>query len=487
MLWETLREAAIRRPEAIAFSEGDRDLTWRDLAGRAAAVGVRLTDSGAGPGETVGVLLPNGVCLATTFYGVLAAGAAAAPLPPGARVTEIRRALGPSTCAVVVCERRRQAELTPLFPRVLAVEDLHSGLEAGIPPTSPSPNLDATAFVLFSTGSTGQPKRLHRSHRMLLAEADQLHRAIRLGPGDRILGIPPLFHSYGICCVLLGVVRSGARAHLFAEFDPEAILARAARERATVIYGTPFHFSVLARLRRRAGSGLEALRWAVSCGAAAPANVIRGFHARFGIAIRQLYGASEVGSVTLNTADDPLLFEASAGTPLPGVEVRIVGAESEAPGGGAVGEIAVRSPAGSIRYEDLPEMTTACFRDGWFFSGDLGRIDASGNLYITGRAKLVINVGGNKIDPAEVEAVLEDHPAVAEAAVVGIAGDHGLEMVKTAIVLRSPAGADEIQAHCAARLSSFKVPRIVEFRDSLPRSASGKLLRKDLLEPKTEE
>jgi long-chain acyl-CoA synthetase len=200
--------------------------------------------------------------------------------------------------------------------------------------------------------------------------------------------------------------------------------------------------------------------------------------------VRQLYGASEVGSVAFNRSEEPAATAASVGTPLPGVRVRVVIPDGSDAAAGETGEIAVSSAAGSTCYDDLPEASRRAFRDGWFYPGDIGHLDERGALHVTGRTKLLINVGGNKVDPLEVEAVLEEHADVFEAAVVGLPGPHGLEVVKAAVVPRpgKVVDAEELRAFCAQRLIGYKVPRVVEPRASLPRSPTGKLLRKDLLD-----
>jgi long-chain acyl-CoA synthetase len=261
-------------------------------------------------------------------------------------------------------------------------------------------------------------------------------------------------------------------------------MASVTRERATVLTASPFHYSLISMLSHRPGLDLSSLRWCISCGASAPAAVVDKFHAAFGLHVRQLYGASEVGSIAFNRSEEPAAMAASVGTPLPGVRVRVVKPDGSDAVPGDTGEIAVSSAAGSTCYDDLPEASRRAFRDGWFYSGDLGHLDERGALHVTGRTKLLINVGGNKVDPLEVEAVLEEHADVFEAAVVGLPGPHGLEVVKAAVVPRPGklVDAEELRAFCAQRLIGYKVPRVVELRASLPRSPTGKLLRKDLLD-----
>ncbi|HEY3174749.1 MAG TPA: AMP-binding protein [Candidatus Polarisedimenticolia bacterium] len=484
MLWSMLVSSSNRGSDRVVLSEEDIDLTHGELVERASALAFRLREAGVGTGDVVGLQLQRGIRTVVSIYGVLGAGGTAVPLNPGLRPGEVDRMLSACSPRLVLCEKELAGGLAAFFPHVAPIEEMM--MEGEQPRSIPDPpaDPDRPAFYLFSTGSTGRPKRVRRTHAMMSAEADQYQRAVQLGPEDIIMGVPPIFHSYGLCCVMLSCIRSGARARLFKEFQPETVMRWITRERASVLPGSPFHYSIMAGLTRRPGVDLSSLRWCLSCGAAAPEAVLTKFRDRFGLSVRQLYGASEVGSATLNVSDDPLLSALSVGTALPGVKVKVLTPEGGDAPCGQVGEVAVRSPAGAGRYEDLSEQSAESFRDGWFLSGDLGRLDSDGLLYITGRVKLHINSGGNKVDPLEVESVLEEHPAVAEAAVVGVPASHGLEIVKAAVVLKPGrhVEAEDLRAFCAERLIGYKVPRVVELRSELPRSPTGKLLRKDLLD-----
>ena len=481
MLWRQLLARAQAGPGSPLFIEGDDAVTAGALIARATAVAGALIDAGLRPGDRVGLVLGSGVRLAASLYGVLAAGGVAVPLTPALRREEIRRSLAPCRPRAVLCDRDRRPELEGIGQCPVDADAALGGTGTRGPIEAADAEPERPAFELFSTGSTGRPRRVVRTHGMLAAEAEQFCAALGLGEGDRILGIPPLFHSYGLCCVLLAAVASGASARLLPEFRPETVLRRATRDRATILCASPFHLRVLSGLTPRAGVDLGSIRWALSCGAPLAAQVARSFHARFGVAPRQLYGASEVGSVSLNGSSDPLATCESIGTPLPGVGVRIAREDGRAAEAGEVGEVQVKSRAGSTRYEDLPELSARSFRDGWFHTGDLGRREGDGLLYLTGRTKLLINVGANKVDPLEVEAALEGHPAVTEAAVLGIASEHGGEVVKAVVVAAAPVTAEELRLLCGRQLAAFKVPRVVEFRDRLPRSPNGKLLRGELM------
>ncbi len=248
----------------------------------------------------------------------------------------------------------------------------------------------------------------------------------------------------------------------------------------------PFIFHTLAETRRSTRADVAALRLCISAGAPLAPETYELFHARFGTPIRQLYGCSEAGSVTINLDPDPTSSCASVGRPMRGVDLVVVDEDGVSRPPGESGEIEFRSSALTAGYVGADPAADELFHDGWFRTGDLGHLDDTGNLYVTGRTKLFISTSGFKVDPFEVEAVLRAHPDVADVVVVGTKGDRGEEVVK-AVVVPDGSATDESRLHdqliaaCGDTLAPFKVPRIVEFRSEIPRSPLGKILRKYLV------
>jgi len=248
----------------------------------------------------------------------------------------------------------------------------------------------------------------------------------------------------------------------------------------TAYPAVPFMFQLLAETQFESAPDLAALRWPISAGAALPQTVAEHFTKRFAKSIRQLYGTSETGAISVDVA--PTVKAGSVGQPLAGTRIEIRDEHGATLAAGAAGQIWVSAGSATKAYDGLPEMTTRCFVGDWFATGDLGYLDAEGTLYITGRKKLVINVAGFKVDPLEIEAVLSRHPAVAEVVVVGI--PHGAfgERIKAAVVLRAGRHCteQELIAHASDQLADYKLPRLIEFVAEIPRSPLGKILRKDL-------
>ena len=243
----------------------------------------------------------------------------------------------------------------------------------------------------------------------------------------------------------------------------------------------PFTLRLLAEAPGSAD--LSSLRLCISAANALPRSTFAAFESKFGVPIRQMYGCTEAGAVTLNLDEDPRANVTSAGRPLRGVEVSIVddqGAELEV---GRNGEVVIRSPAMTGGYAGMDELNELAFREIGYFSGDRGRLDEDGRLFITGRKKLLIDVRGDKVDPIEVEDVLAVHPKVSEVVVVGVAsGVAGEELLKAVVVARRECQERELVRYCRERLADYKVPQLVEFRDEIPRNPAGKVLRKYLVE-----
>jgi long-chain acyl-CoA synthetase len=289
-----------------------------------------------------------------------------------------------------------------------------------------------------------------------------------------------MFHAHGFGNCLLAAVRVGATIVALESFNRQDVLDALLHKGISVFPGVPFMFSILADSPSISGAELPALRLAFSAGAPLAQKTFDSFMQKFGVPVRQLYGSTETGSVAINLGSTEGDLWGSVGQPMRNVEVKIVDEQGQPAGVDQTGEIVILSPAMTRGYANLEDVNRDTFRDGHFWSGDLGRIDADGNLFISGRKKLFINVGGNKVDPAELEALIATHPSVTESVVLGIGGGHSQEIIKAVVVCKQDCSAEEIREWCRGKVADFKVPRIVEFRDEIPRSPLGKILRKYL-------
>jgi long-chain acyl-CoA synthetase len=324
-----------------------------------------------------------------------------------------------------------------------------------------------------------------RTHGQLRGEAEY-YDWMGITAEDRIFCTIPLFHTYGMGCCMLAATRTGATLVLLE--DPNPFLLRRQRamelcesERITIYPGVPFNFRLMAEAPQTAD--LSSIRLAFSAGTALPRPFFDDFLDKFGVPVRQLYGCTEAGTLTANLDEDPVASFESVGKPVDGVEVLIEDDEGQLVPPDTVGEIAVRSPGLTNGYADMPDLNRQVFRDGFFLSGDLGKVDEQGRLTITGRKKLLIEVGGYKVDPIEVEDVVIAHPKVSEAVVVGVATKvPGEEQIKAVVVPTDEIEEKELIGFCQQRLANFKVPQVVEFREEIPKSPLGKILRKYLID-----
>ncbi len=279
---------------------------------------------------------------------------------------------------------------------------------------------------------------------------------------------------------MLATMRAGATLYPLAKFMREAIVETIEKRRISVFIGVPFMFGVLAKSRFDRRPDFSSLRLCISASAPMPLKLNRQFHDKFGVHVRQLYGSTETGTISVDLSAEAGPSLESVGKPISGVEVSVFADNGQPARTGEVGEVAVKSQAAIERYDGGEEVNAGVFRDGFFLTGDLGREDDEGRLYLVGRKKFFINKGGYKINPREIEEVIESHPNVEEAVVMGMPTLFGDERVTAIIVLNAPCSAQDILEHCRGQIADFKVPSIIEFRERLPKTPTGKI-RRDLL------
>jgi long-chain acyl-CoA synthetase len=497
VLLSLLYEQAEARPQQTALVYREERIGYTELVERVERVASGLRQRGIGPGDAVGLALRDDPWFVTCFHAIAALGGRVVPVNPAFKQPELEfcfraagvRAVISDERTAGVCERilagfERPAEVisaSPAHGQSLTLEMLlESGAAERLAPRQP----DEIFVYQYSSGSTGRPKLVPRTHAQCAAEAG-LYAALGLTAEDTIFSAIPLFHTYGMGASIFGSAVSGATLVILE--DPHPFLLRRHRalelieaERATVFPGVPFNFRLMAEAP--AGADLSSLRLVFSAGTALPRASFEAFGERFGVLVRQLYGSTETGIISANMSDDPVASFESVGAPLGEAQVAIVDDDGEPLPVGELGEVTVKSPAATNGYAEMDEPNRRAFREGWYFTGDLGRLDEEGMLYLAGRKKLLIEVGGYKVDPIEVQDVIEAHPSVAEAIVLGAPGKvEGEELVKAVAVPSGDCDERELIAFCRERLANFKVPQVVEFRDEIPKSPLGKVLRKYLV------
>jgi long-chain acyl-CoA synthetase len=496
-IMEMLYGHAEARPDHLALVYADERISFAELVERIERLAAGLADIGIGAGDSVGLVLRDDPWFVTCFHAITALGAAVVPVNPAFKQDEIEfcfrgagvRAMIADERGAGVCERIAAGFDWPV--EVITTSSAHGqavtleSLSGRAAPQRLAPRSPDEVYVCqFSSGSTGRPKRVPRTQAQCAAEAE-LWAEHGLSPDDRVFGAIPLFHTYGMGACLLATAHCGATLVILEEPTPFLLKRHRAlelleRERITFFPGVPLNFRLLADAP--ADADLSSIRICTSAGTALPRETFEAFGERFGVLVRQLYGTTETGIMSTNLGDDPIGTFESVGAPLGAVRFEILDEEGAVLGAGETGEIAVSSPAMTSGYADLPEVNREAFADGRFLTGDLGELDGEGRLYIKGRKKLLIEVGGYKVDPIEVEDVIGAHEKVEEVVVVGVAGAKpGEETVKAVVVPRVECEQRELVEYCREHLANYKVPREVEFRDEIPKSPLGKVLRKYLM------
>jgi len=473
--------------DKTAVVEGGRRVTYGTLDLMVRSLASFLISGGIGHGDKVAILLPNSLEFITSFFSVSSLGAVSVPLNTAYKGEEIRFYVSDSQIKLLITEER----LKPIAEKVTAglgvsvvvvrgVKRDWSFLENDTPAyitTLIKPDEDA--LYLYSTGSTGRPKRVARSHFNLTALADNHTQTVGLTDNDRILFTVPLAHTYGFGN-FISAVKVGASIYVLQEFNRNKVADLIERESITLFPAVPFMLNVLAETFTHKPRDFSSLKLVISAGAPLSRQTFFKFYERFGVYPRQLYGSTETGVISINLSEDIENTFDSVGLPVKNVEVKIFREDGNEANINEVGEIAVKSPSMTKGYYGLEEQTKRVFKNGFYFTEDLGKMDEKGYIYILGRKKLFINVAGNKVDPTEVENFLLNHPKIKEVVVLGASDNYGNELVKAVVVPKEDMDSKEIYAYCKDQVADFKIPRMVEFRKEIPKSPTGKVLREYL-------
>ena len=482
-----------RAGDRLAVQEGSEAFTYAQLLAWSQAISRRLGSVLRSPGQRVAVMLPNSAAFVAAFFAAAREGGVVAPVNPQYGSHDLTSHLADLDAVALLGDPESLAraaaplEALPQCPEIFEVSREHGArsLRARTGAGLPLPDVFGAPPLLqqYTSGSTGTPKRVIRTHAQLCDELECLRGTFEVTERDRFIGVAPFFHVNGLVRTMLTAMYSGATLFPVAQFRRREVIDLLTTGRITFFGAVPQIFAILAQTPSRGAADLSALRLVFSSSAPLLPPDNRRFTERYGAVIRQLYGSTETGTISFNRDADPDRRLDSLGRPLDPVRVKIVDERGAAVEPGTEGELAIASPFAISAYFDNDDATAESFRDGFYFPGDLGTIDATGHVRLTGRKKLLINRGGFKVNPYEVEDVIKTHPRVTDVAVYGAAGPQGDDLVCCAIVADGACSTDDILGHCRERLADFKIPARIEFRDSLPKSPTGKLLRAQLGAP----
>ncbi len=495
-----LSESARRAPgHPVAVFDGGQ-LTYRQLDQASDRVAANLAAAGIKPGDRVALQLPNIPQFLISYFGILKAGAVVVPLNVLLRAPEITYHLEDSGALVLITwagvlaeavKGAEAAEIAAIFavghpagsPGALPFERL---LDAAAPPVEMAMRQPwDTAVIVYTSGTTGRPKGAELTHIQLYMNADIPGRLFDVQPDDIVVTVLPLFHVFGLSSILDVCVRFGCTMSLIPRFTSAAVLSAIQRDRATIFEGVPTMFADLLSCPDLDRYDLSSLRVAISGGASIPAPVLDAFEDRLGLVILEGYGMTETASTTTFNPSAAERRAYSVGKPIWGTQTEVWDAEGHPlpPGPEHVGEVVTRGMHVMKGYLNRPEATAEAFTGDWLHTGDLGYIDQDGFLFIVSRKKELIIRGGYNVYPSEIENVLHAHPAVAEAAVVGVPDERLGEEVMAVVIVRATMelGKPEVISWCRERLAAYKCPRVVQFRAELPKNTLGKVLKDELV------
>ena len=479
--------------DRVALRVDDETVDYASFLERARTAAGVIRGLGAQPGDRVGLVSPNVPAFPVVFYGALMAGCAVVPMNPLLTAREIDYYLSDSG-AVAVVAVEAVAEASREAAQKAGITALVVGAD-GVPVTEQAasePLGDEVvqregsdlAVILYTSGTTGQPKGALLSHDNLMSNAaTSAETLIEATPDDVVMGCLPLFHVFGLTCGLNASVRAGASLALLPRFDPKKALETIAKHKVTVFEGVPTMY--VGMLGVEGEHDTSSLRTCLSGGAAMPVEVMRGFEQRYGCQVLEGYGLSETSPVASFNQPDRERKPGSIGTPVRGMEIRLLSDQGEDVPVGEIGEIAIRGEGVMSGYHGRPEATAEAIPDGWFRSGDLARADEDGYIYIVDRKKQMIIRGGYNVYPREIEEVFYEYPAVAEVAVVGLEHSQLGQEVGAAVAVKPGESfdAEKIRAFVKERVAAYKYPRHIWQVDALPKGPTGKVQHRDVVVP----
>lgn len=487
MLVDALLDANRRCPHTLAVSDGSRTLTYKQLTLLAAVfrdVISRKTDC-----PRVGIMLPASTAFPAVFFGALWAGRTAIPLNFLLQADELNRIIADAqlNCIFTVGHFRELVEALPV--RAVYLEELalkRRMIFAMLKRHPPVPTADpqATAVILYTSGTTADPKGVELTYRNLHSNCVDAIYSLGIDPRQVFLNILPPFHVFGLTANVLVPVFLGASVHAIPRFNPLAAARMVAEHKITMILAIPSMYAAILRTKSTKSDAFRSLYLAISGGEPLPDSVRIGFAERFGVTLRQGYGLTETSPV-VSAGSASVNQEGTVGKPIRNVQVRIVGGDGNELPIGQDGEILIHGPNVMKGYYRKPEETRHVLdSQGWFSTGDIGRLDTDGFLSITGRAKEMLIIGGENVFPREIEAVLEMHEAVQQAAVIGVPDGLRGEAPVAFVIPKKDAAvtADDLRNFARRSLAGFKTPKRIEIRDDLPTGPTGKILKRRLRE-----
>jgi long-chain acyl-CoA synthetase len=492
-LAENLRTTAEEHPDSVAVKLDDAELTYHQLDCAAARIANLLRDKGVEEGDRVGIMLPNVPYFPACYYGTLRLGGVVVPMNVLLKKREVGFYLQDSGAKLLFAwhdfaeaaetgAEEAGAELILVKPGEF--EQLVGDYDDSFDVVDRDDN--DTAVILYTSGTTGTPKGAELTHSNLATNVEKFTAFTDLDEASVVLGALPLFHSFGQTCGMNAAIRMGACLSLIPRFDPGKALEIIDRDRVNVFEGVPTMYAAMLNHPEAESYDTSCLELCASGGSAMPVEVMKAFEDKFDAKILEGYGLSETSPVASFNHPDRERKPGSIGTPIEGVEMKVVDDDGNEVPQGEPGEIVIRGHNVMKGYWNREDATAESIDDdGWFSTGDMATVDEDGYFFIVDRKKDLIIRGGYNVYPREIEEVIYEHPAVREAAVVGVPHDDLGEEVGAAIALKEgeEASEEEIREHCKEQVAAYKYPRQVWFVDELPKGPTGKILKREIEVP----
>lgn len=485
MLVEHLLAHAARTPHDVAVRDDGGTHTFGQLAAWASGLGIYLAAQTDQP--NVGLLLPSGGGFVASFYGILLAGKCVVPVNFLLGEREIGHVLADSGLDTVVTIGPLAGKLDGERIKIVDLTHLPRPPAGAVALAAPQPPRTASdpAVLMYTSGTSGVPKGVILTYGNLQSDVDACIEHAALQTRHKFLGVIPLFHSFGMTAMMLAPIQLAAQVIYLARFSPAGTMHAIREHQVSLLFAIPSMFAAIARMKDARPEDFKSIYALISGGEPLPTALREGFAQRFNVQILEGYGLTETSPVVaLNTPGDHR--PGSVGKPVPGVSVRIADDQGQPLPIGESGEVWLKGPMIMKGYHNLPQDTAAVLTgDGFFKTGDLGKIDEDGYLFITGRKKELIIVSGEKASPREIEEVLLRHPAVADAAVVGKKDPSRGEVVVAFVIAKEGQSLqpEDLRDFCRTQgLPQWKIPREVFLQNDLPRSPTGKVLKRALAE-----
>jgi long-chain acyl-CoA synthetase len=487
---QALERAASEIPDKTAIVCGATRITYGELEESSNRVANALLQLGANKGDHIAILLSHCPRWVVDYFGIIKAGGVAVVLNTSLKAPELESLLRDSDSRILITEGEFSQALSsalrrlPLLERVIDVDTgSYSRMVASSSACSPHVELrdEDDASILYTSGVLGRQKGAVHTHGSMMGTPPIVSDCIGRRRDDIIIDLVRFSHLFGLFEVLFGSIITGSTIVVVPVITPRAVLESVHRESGTIIFGVPAMYNALAMVpdKIRARYDLGSLRLAVTAGAKSFPDLMRSLEERFGLAVYEVYGLTEISAVCVSTSSSRRL--GTVGTPI--CSLRVLDDSGREVPRGEMGEAVFNAPWAMRGYYKAPELTAEVLRDGWFYTGDLVRRDDQGYVeYIEKKSFIIVTSSGLKIGPSEVEFVLLGHPSVAEAAYVGIDDGYRGQTATAFVALKEghSATVQELSALCGRNLADFKMPKRIEFVDSLPKTASGKIDRKKL-------